>query len=97
MKDFIAITASGAVYRVQNGFLHYQGSQGEYGFKLAGVKCLDRTSTDLNWENLSELPSLDLPVKGLSMFLDGYDEWRLSTPVVQIYEIEPEPLPEGVD
>lgn len=87
MKNFIAVTETGTEYHVKHGFVQVkpQYSEGYY-FRARLLKVVDRNQL-VNWDILNSLPDAELPTIGLSLYLNGLDEWRLSTPIKSVVEL----------
>jgi hypothetical protein len=94
MTNFLAVTETGTTYRMQGGILLYESKRiGTFTFRPYRMAAFDRMAVKAEtqnefWEYVATLPEVKLPVVGLSFFAAGLSQWRLSTPVVSVEELE---------
>lgn len=91
MRKFRAVTKSGTVYESDGSTVRITSSPGrQYSIRPWRMAVLDRKniSSDDCWEQVRALPDAEIPVVGLSFYVSGRDEWRMSTPIesVEIFD-----------
>lgn len=89
MKNWVAVTESGSVYTLDDGFLNINSKRsGEFVFRPWFIKSVphpfEGEKYELTWETLGELESVEVPVVGEHIYASSRDEWRLSTVVESV-------------
>lgn len=87
MKNFTAKTAHGTIYEAKDGHLTVITPTTNYTFKVEKMVIIDRKAYHGNADALAAVPNAPVaqyPELGKSIYVDGWDEWRLSTPVVSV-------------
>lgn len=100
MKHFRAITEHGTVYLYQGGTIRVlDGMTGDHkdsvrpmSFSLVDRDELERIEAEEGaeaaWEYLRAAESADLPEVGKAMYITSFSNWRISTDVVSVEELE---------
>lgn len=94
MVDFRAVTFSGAVYEYRGSILSVESkrSLGSTVFKPLYMKSAKDPVT-MPWDvadGLTPWHDVDKPVVGERFYAAGLSEWRISTEIVSVKELEPE-------
>lgn len=98
MTKWIAKTNTGTTYNFSNGrvrIISRSGVEKQY-FMAWYMKIFDLSETDGMktvkeiLAHLHTLPDNDTPEVGKNIYVGGKDEWRISTPVVEITFLEDE-------
>lgn len=91
-KNWKALTESGTLYDLdlRSGWVHIKPSGDGHVtmFRIWDFKNIPNDLLKLDWEIVRALPVSEVPVVGQRMYVAGKDDWRLSTPVVSIEEVE---------
>lgn len=94
MKSFEAVTASGTIYRYNNGVVIIATdparAEAPYAFEPRVFRAVDRTKLPNGLAGVKVImdqPVTELPVVGLSLYVEGDNDWRLSTPIIRVKEL----------
>lgn len=90
MTDYRAVTESGTMYTERNGVLHIESERtGLSVFKPAYCCAVDlknapRTNDKDFWDWVKSHEYAAVPVVGMSWIAVGFNEWRISRPIVSV-------------
>lgn len=95
MKLFFARTESGTIYLSDGQFVRIiSPGLDPYTINVIQAKVIDRdtfpeeVTQEMFWKLLQAGEPSDIPVVGKSFLVSGFSDWRLSTDMVEVIELE---------